>query len=86
MAQASVPEADVGDQPPVCPVLEIRPAVVVRKLSAGNRTEAGAETHAVLMSVLRTLVRQGRDVLGAMTALLRGMAQQMLNELPRATR
>jgi hypothetical protein len=38
------------------------------------------------MSVLRTLVRQGRDVLGAMTALLRGMAQQMLNELPRATR
>jgi transposase len=49
---------------------EIRPAVVVRKLSAGNRTEAGAETHAVLMSVLRTLVRQGRDILGAMTALL----------------
>jgi transposase len=51
---------------------EVRPAVVVRKLSAGNRTEAGAETHAVLMSVLRTLVRQGRDVLGAMAALLRG--------------
>jgi transposase len=51
---------------------EVRPAVVVRKLSAGNRTDAGAETHAVLMSVLRTLVRQGRDVLGAVTALLRG--------------
>ncbi len=49
---------------------EIRPAVVVRKLSAGNRTEAGAETHAVLVSVLRTCARQGRDILGAMTTLL----------------
>ncbi len=57
---------------------EVRPAVVVRKLSAGNRTDAGAETHAVLMSVLRTLVRQGRDVLGAMTALLRGGPGQVL--------
>lgn len=50
---------------------EVRPAVVVRKLSAGNRTEAGAETHAVLMSVLRTCARQGRDILGTLTALLR---------------
>ncbi len=49
---------------------EVRPAVVVRKLSAGSRTDAGAETHAVLMSVLRTLARQDRDILGAMTALL----------------
>jgi transposase len=31
---------------------EGRPAVIARKLSAGNRTEAGAETHAVLASVL----------------------------------
>ncbi len=50
---------------------EIRPAVVVRKLSAGNRTEPGAETHAVLMSVLRTLGRQGRDILGTLAELLR---------------
>jgi transposase len=50
---------------------EVRPAVVVRKLSAGNRTEAGAETHAVLMSVLRTCARQGRDILAAVAALLR---------------
>lgn len=40
---------------------EVRTAVMVRKLSAGNRTEAGAKTHAVLMSVLRTLARQGRS-------------------------
>jgi transposase len=50
---------------------EIRPAVITRKLSAGNRTEAGAETHAVLASVLRTCRRQGRDILGALGDLLR---------------
>lgn len=32
----------------------IRPAVINRKTSAGNRTESGARTQAVLMSVLRT--------------------------------
>src|SRR5512143_14447 len=57
---------------------EVRPAVVVRKLSAGNRTEAGAETHAVLMSVLRTLARQGRDILGALVALLHRGAGHVL--------
>ena len=50
---------------------EIRPAVVARKVSAGNRTQAGAETHAVLASVLRTLCRQGRPILEGLTALLR---------------
>ena len=50
---------------------EGRPAVIARKLSAGNRTEAGAETHAVLASVFRTYRRQGRDILAAVVALLR---------------
>jgi transposase len=50
---------------------EVRPAVIARKLSAGNRTEAGAETHAVLASILRTCRRQGRDILGVLTDLLR---------------
>src|SRR4051812_29077482 len=50
---------------------EVRPAVVAWKLSAGNRTEAGAETHAVLASVLRTCRRQGRDSLGVLGELLR---------------
>jgi transposase len=50
---------------------EVRPAVIARKLSAGNRTEAGAETHAVLASILRTYRRQGRDILGAVVELLR---------------
>ena len=50
---------------------EVRPAVIARKLSAGNRTEAGAKTHAVLASVLRTLSRQGRPILDGLMALLR---------------
>lgn len=50
---------------------EIRPAVIARKLSAGNRTGAGAEAHAVLASVLRTLYRQGRPILDGLTDLLR---------------
>jgi transposase len=50
---------------------EGRPAVIARKLSAGNRTEEGAETHAVLASVFRTYRRQGRDILGAVVELLR---------------
>ena len=50
---------------------EGRPAVIARKLSAGNRTEAGAETHAVLASVFRTYRRQGRDILAAVVELLR---------------
>ena len=50
---------------------EGRPAVIARKLSAGNRTEAGAETHAVLASVFRTYRRQGRDIFAAAVELLR---------------
>ena len=50
---------------------EVRPAVIARKVSAGNRTEAGAETHAVLASVLRTLCRQGRPILEGLMTLLR---------------
>ncbi len=50
---------------------EIRPAVIARKLSAGNRTDAGAETHAILASVLRTCRRQGRSILEALCDLLR---------------
>lgn len=37
---------------------EIRPAVIIRKNSNGNRSENGAETQAVLMSIFRTLKRR----------------------------
>jgi transposase len=37
---------------------EIRPAVLMRKTSYGNRSDAGARTQAVLMSVIRTCKKQ----------------------------
>lgn len=39
----------------------IRPAVVIRKNSYGNRSERGADCQAVLMSVFRTLKQRGHD-------------------------
>ena len=42
---------------------EIRPAVILRKNSQCNRSQRGAATQAVLMSVYRTLRLRGRDPL-----------------------
>jgi transposase len=39
----------------------IRPAVIIRKNSYGNRSGRGAECQAVLMSVFRTLKQRGHD-------------------------
>ena len=54
---------------------EIRPAVIARKVSAGNRSKV----HAVLASVLRTLCRQGRRTPEALTGLLRRGAGHVLD-------
>jgi transposase len=64
---------------------ELRPAVIARKLSAGNRTEAGAETHAVLASLLQTCRRRGHDILQMLGELLRhgpGHIVDLLNATP----
>jgi len=39
---------------------EIRPAVLMRKQSYGNRSEPGAKTQAILMSMIRSNQKQGR--------------------------
>ena len=39
----------------------IRPAVIIRKNSYGNRSQRGADCQAVLMSVIRTLKQRGHD-------------------------
>ncbi len=49
----------------------IRPAVVLRKNSQSNRSEKGAATQAVLMSVYRTLKLRGHDPLKVIPATLR---------------
>ena len=40
---------------------QLRPAVIARKLSAGNKTDSGARTFAVLASLAETCHQQGRS-------------------------
>ncbi|MGH8633263.1 MAG: IS66 family transposase [Burkholderiales bacterium] len=49
----------------------LRPAVVMRKITGGSRSQAGAEAWAVLASVMRTAQQQGRNVLATIKTLLR---------------
>jgi transposase len=53
----------------------IRPAVMIRKNSFGNRSDRGADTQAVLMSVYRTLQQRGhaplKTVVDALTSYLK---------------
>lgn len=49
----------------------IRPAVVMRKITGGSRSEAGARAWAVLASVIRTAQQQGRELLETIKTLLR---------------
>ena len=49
----------------------IRPAVILRKNSQSNRSEKGAATQAVLMSVYRTLKLRAHDPLKVIPAALR---------------
>lgn len=49
----------------------IRPAVIVRKTSAGNRSDVGAKTHAIITSLWQTCQQQGRDFLAIVAELLR---------------
>ena len=39
----------------------LRPSVIARKLSFGNKTKAGADRHALMMSLIQTEKLQGRD-------------------------
>ncbi len=50
---------------------EIRPAVIIRKNSYGNRSEAGADTQAVLMTIFRTLKQRGHEPMKTIVAALR---------------
>jgi hypothetical protein len=49
----------------------IRPAVVMRKNIQPNRSDKGAATQGVLMSVCRTLKLRGQDLLLAIPRALR---------------
>jgi hypothetical protein len=49
----------------------IRPAVIIRKNSYANRSEAGADMQAVLMSIFRTLKQRGHNPLKTIVQALR---------------
>ena len=53
----------------------IRPAVIVRKNSYANGSEAGAETQAVLMSIFRTLKQRGHNPVSAVLEAVRTSLQ-----------
>jgi hypothetical protein len=64
----------------------IRPAVILRKNSYGNRGERGADCQAVFMSVFRTLKQRGHDPIGAtIDALTRYLTTNQLPPLPKTT-
>jgi transposase len=48
----------------------LRPAVIARKLSCGNRTPRGARTWEIIVSVATTLAQRGQDVLDELTSAL----------------
>jgi len=49
----------------------IRPAVIARKLSAGNRSPTGAQTHSILASLAATARQHGTTLVDAVRDLLR---------------
>lgn len=54
---------------------QIRPAVIIRKNSLCNRSEKGAATQAILMSIYRTLKLRGIDPTKAIAQALRTLLQ-----------
>lgn len=58
---------------------ELRPLVINRKLSGGNRSRRGADRTALLYSVYATLHRQGQNVVGAFLDALYGRRTILIN-------
>jgi transposase len=58
--------------------LAIRFGIIMRTVSGGNRTWAGARAQSVLMSVWQTCWQQGRSALDFLSQLLRGMSAPLV--------
>lgn len=59
----------------------IRPAVIVRKVSAGNRSDRGADAHAILTSIIQTCRQQEWDFLDVAAELLHSRRPQASNRV-----
>jgi len=64
----------------------IRPMVVTRKVWGGNRTEQGAHTQSVLVSILQTCRQQVRSATAFVERLLHLRKPQVLDLTPRVIR
>lgn len=60
----------------------LRPAVVARKTWGGNRTENGAKTQQILISILTTCRQQGKDSFDRITELFLSPTPMVLDLLP----
>lgn len=49
---------------------EIRPSVIIRKTNGCNRSQAGARTHSIITSVIRTCRKHGRDFINTIKTAL----------------
>ena len=58
---------------------ELRPAVIVRKTNGCNRSERGADMHAILASLIRTCDKQGRDFITETKQLLQAAKQAVVD-------
>jgi len=60
----------------------LRPAVVARKTWGGNRTENGAQTQQILISILTTCRQQGKDSFERITELFLSPTPIVLDLIP----
>jgi transposase len=56
---------------------DLRPTVIARKVSVGSQSDAEAHTRGVLMSVLYTLKKRGRDVVAHLKEVLDRLADDI---------
>jgi transposase len=56
---------------------DLRPTVIARNVSCGSQSDAGAHMRGVLMSVLHTLKKRGRDVVAHLKAVLDRLADDI---------
>lgn len=63
----------------------LRPAVVARKTWGGNRTENGAQTQQILISVLTTCHQQGKDSFDRITKLFFSPTPIVLDLIPNSS-
>ncbi|MBT9586750.1 transposase [bacterium] len=57
---------------------QLRPGVLQRKISAGNRSEEGAQIHATLLTVFATAMQQGKSFLALAGQALRNPIEPVL--------